>query len=78
MLTSCFRYWAKGDDGKFLPNVVEPPQGRREWVKDQLEKNQEWIRQDPELAKGGTNPSIKTSVSRATKLNTFADSMNYG
>lgn len=47
-------------------------------MKDQLEKNEEWIRQDPELAKGGTDANIKTSVSRDTRLNTFADSMNWG
>lgn len=31
------KYWAKGDDGQFLPNVEEPPEGRREWVRKQLE-----------------------------------------
>ena len=31
------KYWAKGEDGKFLPTVEEPPEGRREWVERQLE-----------------------------------------
>ena len=26
------RYWAKGEDGKFLPSVVEPAEGRRAWI----------------------------------------------
>lgn len=47
-------YWAKGDDGKFLPNVVDPPGGRRAWLKQQLELNEEWVREDPSLAEGGS------------------------
>ncbi|KAK5110287.1 hypothetical protein LTR62_006140 [Meristemomyces frigidus] len=31
------KYWAKGEDGKFLPSVVEPLEGRRKWVERQLE-----------------------------------------
>jgi hypothetical protein len=34
------KYWAKGEDGKFLPSVQEPPEGRREWVRKQLELNE--------------------------------------
>ena len=45
------RYWAKGEDGEFLPNVVAPPEGRREWVRRQLELNEEWRRNDPTLMK---------------------------
>ena len=36
------KYWAKGEDGKFLPGVVEPPEGRREWVRKQIEFGEEW------------------------------------
>ena len=60
LLSIGYRYWAKDDHGNFLPTVIEPPEGRREWVKTQLEKNEEWTRKDPELAKGGTNPNVKT------------------
>lgn len=45
------KYWAKGEDGQFLPNVVAPPEGRREWVRRQLELNEEWRRNDPTLMK---------------------------
>jgi len=31
------KYWAKGEDGHFLPDVEEPAEGRREWVRKQLE-----------------------------------------
>jgi len=30
------KYWAKGEDGQYLPNVVEPPMGRKEWVSKQM------------------------------------------
>ena len=43
------KYWAKGDDGKFLPTVEEPPEGRKEWLRKQLELNEEWKKQDPSL-----------------------------
>jgi hypothetical protein len=31
------KYWAKGEDGKFLDSVVEPPGGRAEWLASALE-----------------------------------------
>lgn len=43
------KYWAKGPDGKFLDSVVEPPEGRKEWVRLQLELNEEMKRSDPTL-----------------------------
>jgi hypothetical protein len=35
------KYWAKGEDGKFLDSVVEPPGERGEWVRRQVEFQQE-------------------------------------
>ncbi|KAM0717124.1 hypothetical protein Q7P37_006976 [Cladosporium fusiforme] len=32
------KYWAKGEDGQFREDVVEPPGGRAEWLADRLEK----------------------------------------
>lgn len=34
------KYWAKGDDGKFRDDVVEPPEGRAEWLKMALERQE--------------------------------------
>lgn len=34
-------YWAKGEDGNFLPSVQTPPGGRKEWVTKQLELNKQ-------------------------------------
>ncbi|KAK3675248.1 hypothetical protein LTR78_004758 [Recurvomyces mirabilis] len=31
------KYWAKGEDGNFLPAVKEPKEGRKAWVEKQLE-----------------------------------------
>lgn len=31
------KYWAKGEDGKFREDVVEPPGGRAEWLREKLE-----------------------------------------
>ena len=45
------KYWAKGKDGKFLDSVVEPPKGRKEWLRQQLELNEEMKRNDPTLGK---------------------------
>lgn len=45
------KYWAKGEDGNFLPNVEEPPEGRQEWVRKQLELNEEWRKENPSLQK---------------------------
>ena len=64
-------YWAKGEDGKFLPTVVEPPEGRRAWVKQQLELNEEWVRKDPSLAEGGSKPKVHTKVSRKEMLDSW-------
>jgi hypothetical protein len=32
------KYWAKGEDGNFKDNVVEPPEGRAEWLANALER----------------------------------------
>lgn len=32
------KYWAKGEDGEFREGVVEPPEGRAEWLCRALEK----------------------------------------
>lgn len=32
------KYWAKGEDGEFRKGVVEPPEGRAEWLSRTLEK----------------------------------------
>ncbi|KAK5110029.1 hypothetical protein LTR85_001796 [Meristemomyces frigidus] len=29
----CLAYWAKGEDGQFLPTVETPPEGRKEWMR---------------------------------------------
>ena len=34
------KYWAKGDDGKFRDGVVEPPEGRAEWLANALERQE--------------------------------------
>lgn len=34
------KYWAKGDDGKFKPGVVEPEEGRAEWLARALERQE--------------------------------------
>ena len=60
------KYWAKGDDGKFLPNVQEPPGGRKDWVKRQLEINEEWKKNDPSLGETKPKDKEKTSKSKAT------------
>ena len=57
------KYWAKGDDGKFLPNVQEPPGGRKEWLQRQLEINEEWKRNDPSL--GETKEKDKMTAGKA-------------
>jgi predicted RNA-binding protein YlxR (DUF448 family) len=50
------KYWAKGEDGKFLPTVVEPPEGRKAWVENQLKLNEEWNRQDRLAAQQNKQP----------------------
>lgn len=45
------KYWLKGEDGKFAPTVVEPPEGRQQWFESPLQLNQKWIEEDPTLAK---------------------------
>ena len=34
------KYWAKGEDGKFKDSVVEPPEGRAEWLANALERQE--------------------------------------
>jgi hypothetical protein len=34
------RYWAKGADGNFKDNVVEPPEGRAKWLANALERQE--------------------------------------
>lgn len=40
------KYWAKDEKGQYKADVVEPPGGRREWVKKQVELNEQWDRED--------------------------------
>lgn len=47
------KYWAKGEDGNFLPSVQEPPEGRQMWFEKQLEMNEEWKKNDPYIGKSG-------------------------
>ena len=46
------KYWAKGEDGQFLPSVVEPEEGRQEWYRKQVEISDEIERNDPIAGKG--------------------------
>lgn len=59
------KYWAKGEDGKFLPNVQEPPGGRKEWLKRQLEINEEWKKNDPSLGETKPKNGEKMTKSKA-------------
>jgi hypothetical protein len=34
------KYWAKGDDGTFKEGVMEPPEGRAEWLANALERQE--------------------------------------
>lgn len=34
------KYWAKGEDGKFSKGVVEPEEGRAEWLAKALERQE--------------------------------------
>lgn len=45
------KYWAKGDDGNFLPDVVEPPEGRKEWFRKQVLLNEEMKKDTPSARK---------------------------
>ena len=54
------KYWAKGEDGNFLPTVVEPPEGRKEWIRQQLELNEEWTKKNPSLGKARCKVSLHT------------------
>ena len=38
------KYWAKDEKGVYRAGVVEPPGGRREWVRKQVELNEGWKR----------------------------------
>jgi len=40
------KYWIKGEDGYFLPSVVEPPEGRKKWIRNQKAKTAKWNRND--------------------------------
>lgn len=62
------KYWAKDENGKFRDSVVEPSEGRKEWLRRQLELNEEMKRQDPSLGKG--NP--KNSYSKSGNVVTAA------
>ncbi|KAF2236579.1 hypothetical protein EV356DRAFT_498105 [Viridothelium virens] len=42
------QYWAKDEKGNYREGVVDPPGGRREWVRRQVELNEEWDREDRE------------------------------
>lgn len=47
------KYWAKGADGEFLPSVVEPPEGRAEWLRKQMVFDEEVRKEDAVInAKG--------------------------
>ncbi|SMQ50095.1 unnamed protein product [Zymoseptoria tritici ST99CH_3D7] len=35
-------HWAKDEDGEWLPNVTEPPEGRLAWLRTQVRVNEEW------------------------------------
>lgn len=47
--------WAKGEDGKFLPNVVEPEEGRGEWLRLRKEAMEERKRNAPVKGKGAND-----------------------
>lgn len=34
------KYWAKGEDGQFKEGVIEPPEGRAEWLTNALERQE--------------------------------------
>ena len=34
------KYWVKGEDGNFKDSVVEPPEGRAEWLANALERQE--------------------------------------
>ena len=40
------KFWAKDEKGQYRDNVVEPPGGRREWVRRQIELNEQWDEED--------------------------------
>ncbi|KAL9083120.1 MAG: hypothetical protein Q9165_008650 [Trypethelium subeluteriae] len=42
------QYWAKDEKGNYREGVVDPPGGRKEWVRKQVELNEEWDREDRE------------------------------
>ncbi|KAK6416705.1 hypothetical protein LTR95_017415, partial [Oleoguttula sp. CCFEE 5521] len=43
------KYWVKGEDGKFAEGVVEPEEGRGEWLRKQFVFDDEVRRQDREM-----------------------------
>jgi len=49
------KYWVKGEDGEFKDSVVEPPEGRAEWLANALERQErEGLGRPtpPQIAKG--------------------------
>ena len=40
-----FKYWAKDETGHYLPNIKDPPNGRKDWINRQIELNGEWDRE---------------------------------
>lgn len=58
------RYWAKGNDGKYLDSVVEPPEGRKEWLRKQLELIEQMKRDDPSLGKQKISYSASELLAR--------------
>jgi len=56
------KYWAKGPDGKYLDTVLEPPEGRQEWFRQQLVLNEEMKRNDPSLGKSKQSPFANVGI----------------
>ena len=52
------KYWAKGEDGRFLPSVEEPPEGRKEWVRKTLLLNLQWRKKEGASIGYGGNYNI--------------------
>ena len=65
------KYWIKGDNGQFRPDVVEPPEGRAEWVRKQLELNDRW-RAEGILKDGPDNRISSPGIIQAAALSSFS------
>ncbi|KAF2717497.1 hypothetical protein K431DRAFT_288466, partial [Polychaeton citri CBS 116435] len=67
-------YWQKGPDGEYLPSIIEPPQGRREWLRKQLEMNEAWRRnvragdRDPPVLYGNKRERVISGATHAAAL----------